>query len=193
MQNTKSTETASKIVFKSKIEVLVAGGTVAVGDLTQTVLSAGTPVGKDTNGLYHVVKVAQSQANATNSATSYRVLKGHNFKVGNIFTTGLLKPAYPITAIDTSNASYDTITVSTTLGVAITAANNDMFIEATAEASGNTSAWKYTPVGFVGFDAEIKAGDNLMVQIVVRGTINTSVAPPLHADLKTALPLFRYV
>lgn len=74
--------------FTHKVADIPNGITVSADDLTQKVLHEGTPVGKDENGLYHVVKVAVLTDDATNSATTYTVKKGHNFKVGDVLMLG---------------------------------------------------------------------------------------------------------
>jgi len=187
----KTTETASNVVFDSILEVHPGGGVVSVSDLTQSVLKAGTPVGKDANGLWHVEKTATMQADATNTATDYPVEKGHNFKVGDFITTGLLKKAYAITAITTTETDYDTLTVGTTLGVAIS--DGDIIIQATSATGSNASAYKYTPLGLVGQDYDVVTGDNLAVQIVVRGTVISAIAPPISSDIQTTLKVIRFV
>lgn len=191
MKISKTTETASNVVFDSILEVHPGGGVVSISDLTQTLLAAGTPVGKDANGLWHVEKTAEMQDAATNSATAYKVKKGHNFKVGDIITTGLLKIAYPITSITTTETAYDTLNVGTTLGVALSA--GDILIQATAQATGNTSAYKYTPIGLVAQDYDVVTGDNLAAAIVVRGSVKTALAPPIHTDIQSTLKTIRFV
>lgn len=190
MQNTRTTESVLPIPFLTVLEDWVGGIVVAAADLTQTSLPAGTPVGKDTNGLFHVIKQATLQANATDSATSYRVEKGHNLKVGDFITNDLSGAAYAILTLTTTVTDYDTITVGTTLGVALTA--GDVIFEALAE-SASDSIWKYTPVGLTGHAIDIVAGSNPAVDCIVRGTVNTAVAPDYHADLKAALPQFIFV
>ena len=69
MQNYFSAESPEKNVFLSKIEDISGGVTVAVKDLVQTRVGAGTPIGKDANGLFHVVKTAKMQADAAADAT----------------------------------------------------------------------------------------------------------------------------
>lgn len=68
-----------------------------------------------------VVKNAIVQADATNTATAIKVKKNHVFVVGNYIAKTVGGAAYAITAIDTTNADYDQLTVGTTLGVALTA------------------------------------------------------------------------
>lgn len=89
--------------FTHKVADIPNGITVSADDLTQKVLHEGTPVGKDENGLYHVVKVAVLTDDATNSATTYTVKKGHNFKVGDVLMLAPGGAAYAITAIATNS------------------------------------------------------------------------------------------
>ena len=65
MQNYFKKETPEKLVFERKIEDIPGGITVAVRDLTQKRIFAGTPVGPDQNGLYHVVKTARVREKVT--------------------------------------------------------------------------------------------------------------------------------
>ena len=112
--------------FTHKVADIPNGITVSADDLTQKVLHEGTPVGKDENGLYHVVKVAVLTDDATNSATTYTVKKGHNFKVGDVLMLAPGGAAYAITAIATNSGdgSKDDLTVGTTLGVAAKAGDS---------------------------------------------------------------------
>ena len=85
MQNTKTTESRSDVVFQSVLETIPGGRTLAIADLSQTIVYAGTPIGVDsTTKLGHIVKCAEMQATATNSATDYRVLKGHKAELNQV-------------------------------------------------------------------------------------------------------------
>lgn len=66
-----------------------------------------------------LVKTAVVNAIATSSATAIQVKKSHHLKIGDIVGRTVGGTAYAITAIGTTNAAYDTITVATTLGVAL--------------------------------------------------------------------------
>jgi hypothetical protein len=58
--------------FTHKLADIPDGITVSVNDLAGKVLFEGTPVGgKDTGGLYHVVKTATLAANVTDTGTDY--------------------------------------------------------------------------------------------------------------------------
>jgi hypothetical protein len=193
MQILKTSESEGKVVFDSSLETVPGGVCVAVTDLNAslTSLAEGTAVGKDSNGLYHVNKCASAHADAANNATDYQVKKGHPFKVGNFLTTGTSLKAYAITAITTTEAAYDTLSVGTSLGVAVTA--GDILTEAAAQSTGTTSALKYTPVGLIGAQINITSGDNHTVDVIVRGSVRSGNLPYTHAAIKSALPLIRFV
>lgn len=191
MQNFKQTETRGKLVFVSKIEDVPGGVTVAVADLTQTVVSAGTPIGPDGNGLYHVVKTAVLSANATNTATDYQVKKGHNLKVGDFFASKTGAKAYVITTINTENANYDVVTLGTTLGVALTA--GAVLIQALAESAATTSAFKYEPTLVTGNDFDVVKGGNHLVDAWRRSTLNANNAPAVSPEIKAKMPLTQWV
>lgn len=188
MQNYFKSESPDKLVFQSKIEVIPGGVTVAVKDLTQKRVGAGTPIGKDTNGLYHVVKTAKMQAAAASTDTDYKVLKGHNFKVGDYLAYGA--KGYAITAIDQSNADYDKLTVGTTLGAV---AVNEILFEGNKSASSGVT-FKYTPEALVGETFDVIENDNHTPAAVVRGSVvEANIGAPINAAIKTSLSLIRFV
>lgn len=78
------------------------------------VLPKGAVIALNSSGNAILVKTAQAQADAASAATSLKVKKGHNLVVGDVIAGST------ISAINTSNSSYDTLTV-TALGSAITA------------------------------------------------------------------------
>jgi len=191
MQVFSKSENRSTVNWESKLEGVPGGITVAVVDLSQALVSDGTPVGKDTNGLYHVVKTARVKTDTGASDAVYPVEKGHNFKKGDFVTNKLGAKAYAITAIDASAADKDVITLGTTLGVAVKA--GDVLFEAKAESATTTSAFKYEPWGMVGTSFDVVIGDNHLTDCVVRGSVRESNIPPIHADIKARLPLIRFV
>ena len=191
MQNFKTEETRGVVAFETKLEVLPGGRCIAVADLVQETLKAGTPVGVDANGLGHVVKVAEMQATANDSAVDYRVLKGHNFKVGNHICSAEGAKAQTITSITTTESAYDTLSVGTTLGAEV--AKGAFLYEANAADQGTGSVLKYTPIGFVGEDVTLVAGDNNLASVVVRGTVIEGNIDPPGTLVKTKLPLIRFV
>ena len=78
------------------------------------VLPKGAVMALNASGNAIYVKTAQAQADAASAATSLRVKKGHDLVVGDTIAGST------ISAINTSNANYDTLTVSA-LSAAVTA------------------------------------------------------------------------
>lgn len=178
--------------FTHKLADIPNGITVSAADLTQKVLHEGTPVGKDENGLYHVVKVAVLSADATNTATAYTVKKGHNFKVGDVVMLATGSKAYTITEIATNanDATSDDLTVDTTLGTAAKAGDS-LYLAAKAGASG--SAFKYAPVALVGESYDVDALSNHIVNAVTIGQIRESNIPPIGAEVKAKLTGIQFI
>lgn len=177
--------------FTHKVADIPNGITVSADDLTQKVLHEGTPVGKDENGLYHVVKVAVLTDDATNSASTYTVKKGHNFKVGDVLMLAPGGAAYAITAIATNSGdgSKDDLTVGTTLGVA--AKGDSLYLAAEAGASG--AAFKYAPVALVGESYDVDALSNHIVNAWTIGQIRESNIPPIGAEVKAKLTGIQFI
>lgn len=178
--------------FTHKLADIPNGITVSAADLTQKVLHEGTPVGKDENGLYHVVKVAVLSAAATNTATAYTVKKGHNFKVGDVVMLATGSKAYAITGIATNadDATSDDLTVDTTLGTAAKAGDS-LYLAAKAGASG--SAFKYAPVALVGESYDVDALSNHIVNAWTIGQIRESNIPPIGAEVKAKLTGIQFI
>lgn len=178
--------------FTHKLADIPNGITVSAADFTQKVLHEGTPVGKDANGLYHIVKVAVLSADATNTATVYTVKKGHNFKPGDVVMLATKANAYTITAIatNTGDATSDDITVDTTIGAAAKA-GDALYHAAKAGASG--SAFKYQPVALVGESYDVEALSNHIVNAVTIGQIRESNIPPVGAEVKANLTGIQFI
>ena len=178
--------------FTHKVADIPNGITVSAADLTQKVLHEGTPVGKDENGLYHVVKVAVLSADATNTATAYTVKKGHNFKVGDVVMLATGSKAYTITEIATNadDATSDDLTVDTTLGTAAKAGDS-LYLAAEAGASG--AAFKYAPVALVGESYDVGALSNHIVNAWTIGQIRESNIPPIGAEVKAKLTGIQFI
>lgn len=178
--------------FTHKLADIPNGITVSAADLTQKVLHEGTPVGKDENGLYHVVKVAVLSADATDTAAVYTVKKGHNFKVGDVVMLATDSKAYAITGIATNagDATSDDLTVGTTLGKA--AKVGDAIYHA-AKAGASGSAFKYEPVALVGESYDVDALSNHIVNAWTIGQIRESNIPPIGAEVKAKLTGIQFI
>ena len=164
--------------FTHRLADIANGVNIATADFTQTLLREGTPVGKDTNGLYHIVKTSEVAVNAGSDATTYVVKKGHNFKTGYVIFAKVGGKAYAITSIanDASHEGCDILTVGTTLGVAITA--GDVVAEAKS-AGASAGAFKYIPVGLVGENYDVDALTNRPANVVTIGQATKSCMPAL--------------
>lgn len=193
MQNYKKTETPEKLVFESKIEVIPGGRCVAVKDIFGGRVYAGAPLRKDSNGLYHVIKTAKVAATVADDATEIKVAKGSHFKAGDkIGINGSC--GNTISAIDhDGSTSYDTITVSATLGVALSA--GDVLEEVTiTTVSESTTYAGLKADGFLGETFDVQANDNHLQSVVVRGSIvEACLANPMSAYIKSNAPLMRFV
>ena len=167
------------------------GVTVSVADLIPGVpLREGSVIAPDEAGFYHLVKTAEVVEAATATATDYKVAKGHHFKVGDfvMFKTGA--KSYAITAIDTTPATFDTITVGTTLGAAIPVGGT--LTQAKAE-SATVSAYKYPPFAACGDSYPVEALTNTPVVAVTFGQFRAALCPPLSDDIKAALPTLKFI
>lgn len=186
MQPVKTTSTASVPVFQTMLETAQGGFSLdntglAVGET----IKAGTPIGYDeATRVAKVLKVATLQANAANDAVDYRVMKGHNIKVGDYLAAVAGGKAYAVTEIDTSNAAYDELTVGTTLGVALTAPYG-LFVSSATGASAAVVA--VTAKGLLYEDTEVSP--TASVAVVLRGTVYDRRITAIPSAVKTALPL----
>ncbi len=185
MTVTRRKDTKTPKVFMHKIADIRGGVSVNVSELGCDYLPEGTVLSvPDSNGVCHVVKRATLTAAATNSATTYKVAKGHPFKVGDVVMLATNAKAYAITAIDTSNSGYDEITVGTTLGAA--AAIGDQLMQATA-AGASGSALKYTPLSLSGTGKPVESGTNLNVDAWLIGVTKDNPLPSAIASALTGI------
>ena len=172
------TSTTSGIpIFQEILTTAQGGFTLDDSALTSgSTIKAGTAIGIDE--ATRKVKVAKSAvlyASATNVATTYQVLKGHNLVVGHsVNLPG--GTARAITVIDTSNADYDVLTVGTTIGIA---ANAGIMI---AVADIGTTA----PNGLL-LD-ETVVDTNTEITVVTRGVVYHRRIPPVAAASKLLMP-----
>jgi hypothetical protein len=111
----------------------------------------------------------------TTATTSIQVNKGHCFAVGDFVSTGADGgEAYDITAIDQTNAAYDTLTVSTAIG-SLTA---DDVIWLSTGTGGATAGVALVPNGILKNDVKPSAND--AVSVVVRGTVYERRLPGVY-------------
>lgn len=166
-------------VFVHKVADVRGGVSVATADLNVDFLHEGRVVSAPVSGICHVIKYAKVQANASNSDVKIKVYKGHDFKVSDVVCAAEDGAAYAITAIATSNASYDEITIGTTLGVALTKDVSYIFHAKEAGASG--SALKYEPLAVVGTGKPVLKNSNIDTDAWVIGVTKGNELPALIA------------
>ena len=164
--------------FSHKLADIPNGVNIATAELTQTNLPEGTPVGKDANGLFHVVKTATVAAAVAADATTIAVRKGHNLKVGDVVFAKQGGKAYAITAIAThaTDATLDNLTLGTALGVAIAAGE---IVAESAKTGATAGAFKYTPVGLTGEAYDVVQLANRPANVVTIGQVKAANIPAL--------------
>lgn len=121
---------------------------------------------------------------AASDATSYKIEKGSPLKVGDNFASKVGNKAYPITAIDTSLAGYDTVTVGTSIGAL--AVGDFVFASSTTGASNSSFGGVN---GLLYRDQKVE--ENESCSVVIRATVYARRVP-YSKDLETALPMFIY-
>ena len=176
------------------IEDIQGGGTIARAELKGIIdeLPPLVIVGKDTNGLYHVDKTGKVTAVAAADAVAIQIAKNHVFKVGEAVTIGgaLTGASDVISAIDKTNAAYDTITLSGAIGAAKI---NDVLVLVTAKAAAKAAKFKYTPEVITMNKVDVTVA-NQQSGLLVRGTVNETVMPyPVDDAIKALLRFIRFV
>jgi hypothetical protein len=169
-----------------RVADIPGGVSIDTSKLGGATLKEGTPLGKGSDGLYLVVKTAVVTENATSSATDIKVAKGHHFLAGDKISNGTAN-AQTIASIDKSNASYDVITVSTTLGAALTAGN------VLIEANSGAATLAVSPIAVAGSSYDVAAGENLFVDAWLIAVVKEDSAPAVSTAIKTALKTVVYV
>ena len=154
------------------------GVTVKSAELVSgSILKEGTAIGKGSDGLYHVEKTALVVETVASSGTSVKIAKGSHFKVGDFVMSAVNGKAYAITAIDTTNATYDTVTIGTAIG----AIEKDAIIMlADGEHASSGAAFKFAPKALTGDSYDVEALSNHLVSAVTIGQFKESVIPPIN-------------
>lgn len=180
---TKQTVNSGTVIFQNVFELAQGGFTLNDSAFAAGVtVPAGTPIGFDeSTRIAKVAKMAVAYAAATNTATTYQVKKGHNLKVGSSIKTGSTA-AQTVTAIDSSNTSYDVITVGTTLG-AVVAVGAAIFID---------DAGYQNVKGLLYSDVLIDANGVASVAVVLRGTVYDRRISPVAATVKALMPQINF-
>lgn len=169
-----------------RVADIPGGVSIDTSNLGGDALKEGTPLGLGSNGLYKVTKTAVVTENASNTATTIKVAKGHHFIAGDKISNGTVN-AQTISSIDKTNAAYDVITVGTTLGAALTAGN------VLIEANSGAATLAVTPTVIAGSNYDVEAGKNLFVDAWCIAVVKEANAPAVTSAIKTALKTVVYV
>jgi len=171
-------------VFQKILEMAPGGFTLDVSALTDGVeVPAGSVMGFDEEeGKASVLKTAKVYEAATNTATEIKVEKGHPFVDGEFVAAVLEGAAYDI-SVDTSNDDYDVITVSATLGVALSV--GDALFES-AESGAAVAEFMVEPKGLS--QRSVIAGTNETIGVVTRGTAYERRIPVIPDGVKELIP-----
>ena len=184
------------------IEDVIGGGTIDRRDL-QNVQFNGKAldelpplvvVVKDPDtGLYHALKTALVSEDAAAASTAYKVAKNHLFGVGDFVTVGgaLSGASDKITAIDKSNAEFDTITLEATVGAATKGA---VLVQVKDKQAAKAAKLPYDGELVITMNKVDLTVANQQSGLLVRGTVNESCMPfPVDKDLKALMPFIRFV
>lgn len=148
-----------------------------------TPVMEGSVIGRDTNGVGHLIKTAAVYTAAEASATSYQIAKGSHFKKGDFVTLEIGGTASAITAIDRDASNlYDVITVSETLGSAKVGG-----VLKEAKAAGSKSELKYKPEALLAESYDVEGDTNIFVAAVTIGQFKSALVPAIDAEIKAAL------
>ena len=179
------------------LEDVVGGGTIARADLRKALFD-GHPLdelppyciaGRDENGGWHIIKTAKVLEAVEAAGKVIKVAKNHLFAIGDFVTAGgkFDGASDKITAIDKSNAAYDSITLAAAIG----AMAKDMVLVADAGSAEATVETSEVAITMAKVDLTVA---NQSCGLMVRGTIEEQNMPfPLDADLKKLMPLIRFV
>ncbi len=159
-------EPVQPIVFEQVFAEKPGGGLVANPDHDVPV---GTAVGKDSQGVFQPIKGFVLAKAVASGDTAIQIAKGSGVKVGDVIATG--KKAVKCTAVNTSNAAYDEVTVS--LGIELPAGK--VLFQAKA-ASADAAEPIYTPEYLTGDPVLAGKGDQ-PVKLVNGANIRKETAP----------------
>lgn len=182
------------------IEDVIGGGTIdrrdlqnalfngkALDELPPMVIAAKDPE----TGLYHALKTAV--ASDAGSGTAYKVAKNHLFGVGDFVMIGgdLTGASDQITAIDKSNANFDTITLAATIGAAT---KGQVLVQAKDKQAAKAAKLPYDGELVVTMNKVDLTVANQQSGLLVRGTVNEACMPfPIDKGLKALMSFIRFV
>lgn len=142
------------------------------------VIPAGTPIGFDeSTRKAKVAKIAVLQAQASNSETNYKALKGSVLELGMKLKYGSATEQ-TITKIDRTNDEYDVITLSATLGVQVPK-GGVLFVNDEGYSSMKGLLYESVTIG---------ANKLADIAVTIRGTVYARRIPPISKELREKMP-----
>ncbi len=181
LQLKKETGSSQKQIWQRVDQLAQGGFTIDAAGFTGTILAGAPVLFNEETRVAKILKLAEIFETA-GSVTSYKIAKGHNLAVGDHVSKTVGGAAYTITAINTTNAAYDTITVGTTIG-AVTAGEAIFKSSASGASAG---ALDVAPNGLLYDDVTVGVEDS--VAVVLRGTVYAKRIPAVPASAKTGMP-----
>ncbi len=169
-------DSATRPVFVHKIADVRGGVSVVTSELGGNFLAEGAPL-YYLGDKWHALKYARVTEQTT--TTAVKVEKTHNLNVGDILLASIGDKASSVTKIDTSNSSYDTITLSAALGTLEAGA---VLLEAAEAQTSTGGALKSTIDAINGTGNEIIPNSNVITDAWLIGVIKDPGFP------KDALP-----
>lgn len=165
---------ASKpIVFDQIFAEKVGGGVVAN---TAVDLVEGTAVGLNSDGKFAPIKSFFVYEDATNSATTIKILKNSGVVKGDILSNGTV--AVACTAVDDSHDEYDIVSVKLTVAVT---KGDELF--AAKEAATTDAVPLLDPLFLLGQDIPANSGD-VLAKLVNGANVRKETAPVADALVK---------
>lgn len=171
-------DTRTPKVFIHKLADIRGGVSVVTSELNGDFLPEGAVLSAPIDGKSHIVKFAKVVESAGATDTAYKVEKKHHFKVGDVVFAETSGAAYAIASIDSSNASYDELTLGTT----ITAVAEGAYLYHAATAGAATGAFIYAPFALLGTGQPINQNTNLISDAWVIGVTKGHALPALVAN-----------
>lgn len=162
----KDKDPVQPIVFEQIFAEKPGGGLVANPDYN---IPVGTAIGKDENSAFRPIKGYVLKKNAASGDTTIQIAKNSGVKVGDAIATG--KKAVACTAVNTTNADYDAVTV--TLGVELP--KGKVLYQAKAASTDSAEPF-YTPEYLTGDPVLAGEGDQA-VKLVNGANVRKETVP----------------
>jgi len=188
---TKLSDTERSLAVEKILEDIPGGCVIEKDDIptSSSGIKEGTLVGKDSSGIYHIIKTAKVAVAVSTDDTDIVVYDNNEFKVGDYIGTSASGEAsgVAITAIVASGAGRHLLT-ATWNGPDVAASG--LIVQASGLGHSN---YKYEVAGVLTNYCE-RDKENTGGGVMVRGRVREKLMPYYIDDLlKSKLPLIRFV